>query len=186
MSTNIFIADDGSVVVDGTVVKGAGTGPAPSPTPTPTPTPAPTPAPAPAPPQPGDIVVNWPLVAGGMNQVIRIVGPAPVGVSFVVPAEATSDLTHMGFIHVEAVGGTPVIGRDFEIFVNGGSAYNANGMSDSGPSGNFTLNNPNYKTLGADFNVGNLSVVRTVIGTPGGDEGVNYSVYFQLNTPGAY
>jgi hypothetical protein len=131
------------------------------------PTPVPVPTPPPVPPAPSFctsadqiVTVAWPASGqvrpgtnGFVNQTVAFKITIPLTFS---PA---LDIRHVGFAHIIEVPGTPVTSRDFTVsqnacdFQSGKYLYADISLGDTAPGVNFTINNPNFSAVGADFNL---------------------------------
>lgn len=145
------------IFVDGALKHGPGTAPAPAPTPAPAPIPAPAPAPVPPPPLGANeyiLPLNYPS-ATQIQQRVSLSGDRVAVVSFTVPLSVTVNPHAMGSMVTAEVPGHLRVARAIEVRVNGvvRVPYPPAGMNNTGPSLYFTVGNPGYQNIGAQFNL---------------------------------
>jgi len=107
------------------------------------------------------------------------------------------NISHLGFVRIAEVPGTPVVARDFTVsknacdFISGNYLMNGIGGGDTAPGTNFTANNPNgYFDAGASFNVNSGDVIYVNVrnannGAPSCPAG-SCDILFDFATPNRY
>jgi hypothetical protein len=150
----IEVPDGTQITVDGVVVAGPGPNPTPTPAPTPTPTPTPTPAPTPANVQ--VIPLPWPPAGVNMKRTF-ISGFGTQIIALKITRIDTSTAIKIGsFFTAEAPGALNTF-REMTISSTPGNftnpdLYDGRGSPDTGPGGQFTYNDPQFKSRGCLFN----------------------------------
>lgn len=106
------------------------------------------------------------------------------------------NISHLGFISLAEVPGTPPTPREMTVsriacdFQSGNYLYNGTGNAATSPSVNFTANNPNFASVGGDFNMNSgdtiyINVRNSQNGVPAcGDSACNMLLDFA--TPNRY
>jgi hypothetical protein len=141
--------------------------------------------------------ITWPPTGQVRLQTSNFAGQI-VAFKVVVPTTFNPPLnnTHLGFISLAEVPGTPPTPREMTVsriacdFQSGNYLYNGTGNAATSPSVNFTANNANYASVGGDFNMNSgdtiyINVRNSQNGVPAcGDSACNMLLDFA--TPNRY